>query len=206
MSYLLEKAPSTKCALDASKAEVFTQRRFADLINECHSNSRDYIIARVNCKEKDPRTGQNIYYCYDSKSLCEYIFEMVVNEEGTKFKVKNFKDPINHKDIGDINFFKLRHNSGTPLKAEWVGNHVTFLESLKLRSGIFGSEEVSQSSLSVNFQNSQAEKLPYIKRRRIIDVSIFLFFLLLLGIIIVIGVKTNRFPVPKSYNDVNPKP
>lgn len=196
MAYVLEKTGSSRCALDAAKIELFTQKKFADLIYDSHTRGQDYFLARVHCKEKDSRLGHSIYYCYDAKQLCKYIFEMVITSEGRKIRIKNFRDPINQKDIGEINFFKLRFDSETPLKAEYIGNHISFLESNIFRSRLFYQED-PLDALSVNFQFKNLEKLPYIKKKRIVDVFIFIALLLVMGIVIFIGIKSTKHQ-PKS--------
>lgn len=205
MTYVLERIGSSRCALDAAKSELFTQKKFADLIYEAHTKGQDYFLARVHCKEKDLKSGHNIYYCYDAKQLCKYIFEMVITSEGRKIKIKNFKDPINNKDISEINFFKLRYDSETPLKAEYIGNHVSFLESNIFRSKLFYLED-PLDALSVNFQFKSIEKLPYIKKRKILDVFIFLFLLIVMGVVIMIGFKSRKANAGKAIPSVKVKP
>lgn len=191
MAYVLEKIGSSRCALDASKTELFTQKKFADLIYDAHTKGQDYYLARVHCKEKDMRSGHNIYYCYDAKQLSKYIFEMVITPDGRKIKIKNFKDPLNTKDISEINFFKLRFDSDTPLKAEYIGNHVSFLESNIFRSKLFYQED-PLDALSVNFQFKTLEKLPYIKKKKVFDIFVFIFLLLIMGAIVIFGIKSRK--------------
>jgi len=191
MAYVLEKIGSSRCALDAAKAELFTQKKFADLIYDAHTRGQDYYLARVHCKEKDIKSGHSIYYCYDAKQLCKYVFEMVITPDGRKIKIKNFKDPLNAKDISEINFFRLRFDTETPLKAEYIGNHVSFLESNIFRSKLFYQED-PLDALSVNFQFKTLEKLPYIKKKRFFDVFIFLMLLCIMGVVILLGFKGKK--------------
>lgn len=199
----MEKIGTTRCALDASKTELFTQKKFADLIFENHSKNLDYYLARIYCKEKDSNM-QNIYYCYDAKSLCKYIFEMIVTSEGSKIKIKNFKDPLNQKEIGEITFFKLRHDSDTPMKAEYEGNHMKFLESSIFRNKIFYKED-PLNTLSVNFQITKPKKLPYLRNRRIFDVLMFLSLLFIMSVIIILGFKTKKIGFNKVKPEIKPK-
>lgn len=178
MAYVLEKMGSTRCALDATKLEMFTQKTFADLIYESTAKGHDYILARVNCKETDPRTGNCIYYCYDGKQLCKHVFEMLITSEGRKIRMKNFIDPSTQKQIAEINFFKLRHDSETPLKAEFIGNQTNFLDSNNFRYKIFHQED-PLDALSVNFQFKSLEKVTFIKKRRAFEAFLIMFFLVL---------------------------
>ena len=50
MAYLLEKRNGSRCVLEAVKRELFTQKKFADMISEAHSRSQDYYLARVQCR------------------------------------------------------------------------------------------------------------------------------------------------------------
>lgn len=178
MAYMLEKMGTARCALDASKIELFTQKTFADLIYESTAKGHDYILARVNCKEKDSRTGNNIYYCYDGKQLCKHVFEMLITSEGRKIKMKNFIDPSTQKPITEINFFKLRHDSETPLKAEFIGNQTNFLDSNNFRYKIFHQED-PLDALSVNFQFKSLEKIPIFKKKRIFEVFLVMVFFIM---------------------------
>lgn len=181
MTYFLEKTGAARCALDAAKLEIFTQKKFADLIYESHSRGLDYFLARVHCKERDAKSGNIIYYCYDARHLCKYVFEMVITAEGRKIRIKHFKDPVNQKEIAEINFFKLRHNSETPLKAEFAGNHISFLESNNFRSRLFNQED-PLDALSVNFQFKKLEKVTKMKKKKIIDTLILIAILLIIGL------------------------
>lgn len=201
MAYVLEKLGSTRCALDASKNELFTQKKFADLIYESHAKGQDYILSRVFCKEKDSRTGNNIYYCYDAKQLCKHVFEMVITSEGRKIRVKNFKDPANFKEIAEINFFKLRHDSETPLKAEFIGNHISFLESNNFRSKVFSSED-PLDALSVNFQFKTLESLPYIKKKKYLDGFILAIMLVIIGVVAFLGLRISRAKQVQAKTDL----
>lgn len=91
-------------------------------------------------------------------------------QEGRKITIKNFKDPINQKEIGEIKFFKLRCDIETPLKAEYIGNHISFLESNVFESKLFYQED-PLDALSVYFQFKSLEKMPYIKKKRVMDDS-----------------------------------
>lgn len=191
MAYVLEKTGTSRCALDASKPEIFTQKKFADLIYDSHARSTDYFLARVHCKEKDPRTGNSIYYCYDAKQLCKHVFEMVITSEGRKIRIKDFKNPANHKEISEINFFRLRHDSETPLKAEFIGNHVSFLESNNFRSKLFNQDD-PLDALSVNFQFKKLEKAEFIKKKKIINTLVLIAMIIIVGLIAFLGMRISK--------------
>lgn len=177
MIYGLENATSTKCALDSKKHEAFTQKSFSDLIYSAHSQGQDYYIARVQCGNDETMPS---YYCYDARHLCKYIFEMVISSEGRKIRIKNFSDPIHGKDIIEIHFFKMRFESETPLRAEYAGSHINFLESSVFRAKIFFNEDPLEA-LSVNFQFKNN------KKRRLVPKRKFLMFLCLTIFLIVFG-------------------
>ncbi|KAL6121439.1 hypothetical protein NUSPORA_01635 [Nucleospora cyclopteri] len=181
----LEKNGSTKCALDATKNEAFTQKPFSDLIYESHSKGQDYYIARVHCVGPDNFPS---FYCYDARHLCKYIFEMVISTEGRKIRIKNFKDPIHSKDISEINFFRMRFDSDTPLRAEYAGNHISFLESNVFRSKMFFQED-ALDALSVNFQFKSGEKSRIIPRRKFATFFCLLLIMLIFGTLAYFGIK-----------------
>lgn len=91
------------------------------------------------------------YACYDARQLCKYIFEMVISAEGRKIRIKNFKYPITQFEMAEVNFSKLRYDSETPMRAEFVGNQVTFLETNAFRNRLFYQEDAIEA-LSINFQ------------------------------------------------------
>ncbi|CAD26227.1 hypothetical protein [Encephalitozoon cuniculi GB-M1] len=183
MAYLLEKANGSRCVLEAVKVEPFTQKQFADMIKEAHSRTQDYYLARVQCKSSS-EDGKNIYYCYDARQLCKYIFEMVISTEGRKIRIKNFKDPINQEQIHEISFFKLRYDSDTPLRAEYVGNQANFLENNCFRSKIFYQEN-ALDALSVNFQfGPQKKRIPIINKRKIFTVFVMVVVILVIGTLV----------------------
>jgi len=179
------RTPIIRCALDASKKEAFTQKAFIDLITESHTLGNDYYVARVRCLDND---DSPLYFCYDAKHLCKHVFEMAISTEGRKIRIKNFKDPVNGMEIEDVHFFKLRSEGTVPMRAEYVGNHTSFLESGMFRSKMFGPED----NLSVNFQFKKVEKLPKIKRKRLLDVVLLFMVLMLLGVLGFMGVKSGK--------------
>lgn len=191
MAYVLEKTGTTRCALDAAKTEVFTQKKFADLIYDSHARGTDYYLARVHCKERDTKSGNTVYCCYDAKQLCKYVFEMVITTEGRRIRIKNFKDPVNQREIAEINFFKLRHDSETPLKAEFIGNHVSFLESNNFRSKLFNQED-PLDALSVNFQFKKIEKITSLKKRKIIDTFVLIVILCIVAMAVLVGYRSTK--------------
>lgn len=197
MAYVLEKSGTTRCALDAAKMEIFTQKKFADLIYDSHTRGQDYYLARVHCKEKGSGPSGIAYYCYDAKQLCKHVFEMVITAEGRRIRIKNFRDPVNQKEIAEINFFRLRHDSETPLKAEFIGNHLSFLESNNFRSKLFSLED-PLDALSVNFQFKKLEKMTNLKKRKFIDMFVMIVMLFVIGMIIFFGVKSAKTKAKKS--------
>lgn len=182
MAYLLEKGGGPRCTLEAVKTEPFTQRQFADMIKDAHSKSQDYYLARVQCRDDGGR--QSPYYCYDARQLCKYIFEMVISTEGRRIRIKNFRDPINQEQIHEVSFFKLRYDSDTPLRAEYIGNQTNFLENNCFRSRIFYQEN-ALDALSVNFQFNAAKKMPVLTRRRMFAVFLMVVLVLVLGTLVV---------------------
>ncbi|KAI5169500.1 hypothetical protein PAEPH01_0770 [Pancytospora epiphaga] len=198
MAYILDRNGATRCTLDASRGEAFTQRGFADLIAEAHTKGHDYYIARAHLT---PNTENGIIYnCYDARQLCKYIFEMVISADGRKIRVKNFKDPVSQKELSEVNFFRLRYDSETPMRAEFVGNHVTFLESNSLRNKLFYQEDAMEA-LSINFQFKHAEKLPYIKKKGVLDFILVILMLAMLGTVSYIGIKYGKHRLVKKDMD-----
>lgn len=199
MAYLLEKANGSRCVLEAVKVEPFTQRKFADMIKESHARTQDYYLARVQCKDGNG-DGKNTYYCYDARQLCKYIFEMVISTEGRKIRIKNFKDPINQEQIHEISFFKLRYDSDTPLRAEYVGNQANFLENNCFRSKIFYQEN-ALDALSVNFQFGSPQKIPIINRRKILTVLVMIVAVLGIGTLVAMLAEKDspRAPPPLKF-------
>lgn len=186
MAYLLERGNGSHCVLEAIRTEPFTQKQFTDMIKEAHSRSQDYYLARVQCRSSEGDTGskQAPYYCYDARQLCKYIFEMVISTEGRKIRIKNFKDPINQHPIQEISFFRLKYDSDTPLRAEYMGNQVNFLENNCFRSKIFYQEN-ALDALSVNFQFNVGQKMPVITRKRVFTVFMMVVFVLVFGTLVV---------------------
>lgn len=187
MVVILEKEGTKRCAIEATKIESFTQKSFLELITESHSKGNDYFLGRIRCSPKeDP---ENLYYCYDARQLCKYIFEMVISGDGRKIRIKNFKDPINKKNIAELSFFRLRCGSDTPLRAEYLGNHLDFLESHTFRSKLFNRED-PLDSLSVNFDFNKKKLAPFSKKQ------LFSFFLSILFIFLITSIIV--FTVEKS--------
>lgn len=177
MIYGMENAASTKCALDSKKYEAFTQKSFSELIYAAHAQGQDYYIARIQCGASENSPS---YYCYDAKHLCKFIFEMMISGEGRKIRIKNFVDPIHGKEISEITYFKMRYESDTPLKAEYAGSHMNFLESSVFRSKIFYNEDPLEA-LSVNFQFKSNKREGLITKKR------FMMFLGLTMLLAAIG-------------------
>lgn len=198
MVSLVDKNGAARFALDAARQEAFTQRPFTELIGEAHIRGQDYYIARVHCLDSPngaESTSDYSYYCYDAKQLCKYVFEMVISAEGRRIRIKNFRDPINQKEISEINFFRLRSESDTPMRAEFIGNHVTFLESNVFRSKLFFQED-ALDALSVNFQFRNPVKPHYIEKKGFFDLFLIVVMLLLVGIVAFAAVKIGRQKLP----------
>ncbi|ORD97211.1 hypothetical protein A0H76_1227 [Hepatospora eriocheir] len=189
-------------SLDAGAVEPFTCKSYYELVADAHAKKEDYYIARVRCV-LDP---MNTYYCYDAKHLCKFIFETVVGPDGRKIKIKNFKDPIVGSEIAEICFFKLRHEMKNPLRAEPVGNHVTFLESNVFRKRIF-REEDPLDSLSVNFQSEEDEKKPtFLSKRKIIKLLMcFMAAIVIITISFFVIIQYKAHRNNKKYNKHNNK-
>jgi hypothetical protein len=195
MAYLLEKGGSSRCTLEATKVEPFTQKPFSEMIRESHSRSFDYYLARVQCegtKPDKPPNRQAPYYCYDARQLCKYIFEMVISTEGRRIRIKNFKDPINQQQIGEISFFRIRYDSDTPLRAEYVGNQIDFLDSNCFRSKIFYQED-ALDALTVNFQFKMAPKIPLVNKRRMFTAFAMLVMLILFVSMVILLAEKDAF-------------
>lgn len=172
MTMILEKDGMKRCALEGTTQEIFTQKKFIDLILESHKNKQDYYLGRVITK----KNNKSYFYCYDAKQLCKYIFEMIINSEGRKIKIKNFRDPIFKNQILELSFFKLKYDSDEPLKAEYVGNYKDFLESNILRSKIFFREDPFDA-LSVCFKLGKRRSL-FLNRKKIFSFLMSLIFIL----------------------------
>lgn len=206
MVSLIAKKDSTRFALDASLQEPFTNKAFSDLINDSHVRGHDYYIARVHCieaPEDSAETRPYSYFCYDAIHLCKYVFEMVISAEGRRISIRNFRDYISKKEISEINFFKLRCDGETPLRAEFVGNHVTFLESNVFRSKLFFQED-ALDALRVNFQFKSAAKPQYIKRKTFFDLFLIVILLLLIGVIAFAAIRVGLKHTPAGKILVSP--
>lgn len=213
MVLIIENQGSQRCVLEGSTVEAFTQKAFSELISDCHSRQCDYYLARVICTgttrgpdHEDKKTRKS-YYCYDARQLCKYVFEMVISAEGRKVQIKNFKDPINQRTISELYFFRLRHDSETPMRAEYAGCHRDFLESLSFRSKVFNQED-AMDALSVNFKQNKTPKIPFLTRRQILSVFMIVLFVLLLTTLLVITVEKRKHyvsPVQSYEHKVDKK-
>lgn len=192
--YILDKTGTARCTLDSSTLEAFTQKDFNELIHDAHARGQDYYIARVHCSTGDGTKGRHpraAYVCYDARQLCKSIFEMVISAEGRRIRIKSFIDPVTRSEISEVNFFRLRHDSETPLRAEFLGNQIAFLESNAFRNRLFYQEDAMEA-LSVNFQFKYAEKLPYIKKKPFLDIFLVVVMLLLLAAVTFVGVRFGK--------------
>ncbi|TBU05080.1 DUF5092 domain-containing protein [Hamiltosporidium tvaerminnensis] len=204
MVVILEKEGSKRCALEATNIEAFTQKTFLDLIKDSHNRKCDYYIARVRCLSKMESlkgAGFNVsgvYYCYDARQLCKYVFEMVISADGRRIRIKNFKDPIQQRTISELNFFRLRYETDTPLRAEYVGNHIDFLESNCFRSKLFYKED-PLDALTVNFNFKKNQKIPIFSKKQIFSLFITIIFILLLSTFLVIALEKDRHILNPIY-------
>lgn len=196
--------------LSSSTIDPFLHRNFQELITDAHGRGQDYYIARVHCIGYEANTkGKMLYACYDAKELCKYTYEMIISAEGRKIRIKNFKDPMTQQDMVEINFFRLRYdtcanyNDKTTLRAEYVGNQVTFLESNAFRNRIF-YQEGAMEALSVHFEFKKKEKIPYIMNRKtLIDFVLILAILFFLGFITFLGFKLgNNVSFKKLFDEM----
>lgn len=193
MALILESLGSQRCALDGSTIEAFTQKSFSVLLNESHEKQQDYYIARIVCANaaNAATKKRTNYYCYDARQLCKSIFEMIISSEGRKVQIKNFKDPINQQNISELYFFRCRHDSETPLRAEYAGTHKDFLESQSFRSKIFYQED-PLDSLSVNFKFNRSSKIPLLTRKQVYSLILIVLLILLIGSVLVFAVERNK--------------
>merc|ERR1711962_275797 len=177
MVYFLETEGNSRCALEGEQPEVFTQKRFIDLIKDTHSTKNDYYLARVKCLSKEEEnksiigekfnmifygkadeslTNNGVFYCYDARQLCKYLFQMVIDSSGRTIAIKNYRDPIYKRRISNICFFKLAYDSETPLKAEYAGNAEDFMGSNHFRRKIFHKED-PLDALSVSLEGREGK-------------------------------------------------
>lgn len=204
MVLIIETQGNQRYALEGTSVEAFTQKTFSELISNSHSKKLDYYLARVICEGLNEKSGdfdrnsKKFYYCYDARQLCKYIFEMAISSEGRKIEIKNFKDPINQKTISELYFFRLRHDSETPLRAEYAGSHVDFLESQSFRAKIFNQED-ALDSLSINFKQKQLKKISFLSKKRIFSIFVIILFVLLLATPLIIVIERKKFKSFKLF-------
>ncbi|KCZ81855.1 hypothetical protein H312_00754 [Anncaliia algerae PRA339] len=192
MVLILENEGTQRCALEGSTVEAFTQKQFSDLVNESFMRQSDYYIARLICSaDTDEKRTKKMYYCYDARQLCKYVFEMVISSEGRSVQIKNFKDPIHQKPILELYFFRLRYESETPMRAEYVGSHLDFLESQSFRSRIFNQEE-PLDALSVNFKLAKQQNIPFLTRKQLMSVFVIILALILLVTVLIIAMDKGK--------------
>lgn len=193
MVLILENEGTQRCALEGSTVEAFTQKPFSDLVNESYMRQSDYYIARVICSGENDgeKKSKKVYYCYDARQLCKYVFEMVISSEGRSVQIKNFKDPIHQKPVHELYFFRLRYESETPMRAEYAGSHLDFLESQSFRSRIFNQEE-PLDALSVNFKLAKQQKIPLLTKKQVLSVFVIILAMILLVTVLVIAVEKGK--------------
>ncbi|ELA47750.1 hypothetical protein VCUG_00711 [Vavraia culicis subsp. floridensis] len=207
MALILEKEGTRRCALEGGQTEIFTQKRFIDLISEAHSQSQDYYLARVRCVGMRKDKGVNvsgIYFCYDARQLCKYVFEMVIGPKGRKIQIKNFKDPIYKRTITELSFFRLCYDSETPLKAEYMGSYRDFLDSNCFRTKIFHKED-PLDALSVSFKFNKKKKMHAISRKKMFSIFMTLVLILCVVSILVVIVEKGQFKLIDDLHFQNKK-
>lgn len=182
MTLVLEKEGSKRSTLDVAQIDVFTQKRFTDLINSTHSTNNDYFLARIT--KQSGVSSEGSYSYYDARQLCKYIFEIQMSSKDRKVGIKNYKDPISQEKIIFIHFFRLPYGTETPLRAEYMGDKTDFLESYCFRSKMFYKEDPLYA-LSVNFCQD-AKKLPFLSSKHIFSLFITIIFILLISTFLVI--------------------
>lgn len=184
MIYGYDEGAATRCSLDSKKYEVFTQKRFDELIHDAHQKGKTYYIARIQAEDS---RGKPYWYSYDAKQLCKFIFEIVITSEGRKIGIKNFIDPLQGYDIQELGFYKIEHNMGKDLRAEYIGNHLSFLESSAFRSEIFYDDQALEA-LSVNFQFKEIKSSSkFVPKRKFAIFIGLMASLLIIGSLLMIG-------------------
>ncbi|KAM0686336.1 hypothetical protein COBT_002442 [Conglomerata obtusa] len=188
MTLVLEKEGTKRSTLDIALPEAFTQKIFRDLIADSHASFHDYLLGRVYCRD-------NAYTYYDARQLCKYIYEMQISASGRKIAVKNFKDPISQNKIENIHFFKLRCDSETPLRAEYVGDHDDFLDSYCFRSKMFYQEDPLYA-LSVNFCY-ETKRIPLLGRKHVFSLFVTIIFILMISTFLIILMEKDKIYIIK---------
>lgn len=150
MAIIFERDGERAGSLDTNLVEPFTQRRFSELVNDSYVRRLNCVFGRVDSADREGALGQGAVHYYDARSLCKYVFELVISRDGRKVRAKALKDPLSDKDIRDIAFYELKPKSEGPLVAEWVGNAASFLESHGFRARIFNRNDPFDA-LSINF-------------------------------------------------------
>lgn len=182
MAVLLEKEGTKRQTLEININEPFTQKPFAELIHDSRRRAVDYYFCRVITKSS--------VTCYDARQLCKYIFEIMISPECRKIRIKNLKDPLNGLMITDVHYFKLRFDSETPLRAEYVGNHMDFLESSSFRSRIY--REDALYALSVNFSFREVKKYPVFGKKQVLSLFITIIFVLMISTFLVLVLEREK--------------
>ncbi|KRH92151.1 hypothetical protein M153_10866000241 [Pseudoloma neurophilia] len=200
MALILEKEGTRRCALEGTTPEIFTQKKFIDLINEAHVNLQDYYLARVKCigSKNDKENITGVYFCYDARQLCKYVFEMVIGPKGRRIQIKNFTDPLYKKEIGELCFFRLSYDSETPLKAEYIGSHKDFLESNTFRTKIFYKED-PLDALSVCFHLGKKQKIQALGRNKILSILLTIILLLIIASFLILIAEKGYLRFGKGY-------
>lgn len=184
MSVILEKHGFKRYTLDLEIIEPFTQKPFVNLIRDQKVIRHDYFICLIT--NDDTSMG-----CYDARHACRYIFEIVISPDCRKIRIKNFKDPMTHKKIKDVTFYRMRYDSDTPLRAEFMGTHTDFLDSNCFRSKLFYKEDPLYT-LSVNFNFQEVKGIPVFGRRQVFSLFITVMFILLIGTFIVLVLEKEK--------------
>ncbi|KAI5168025.1 hypothetical protein NEIG_01214 [Nematocida sp. ERTm5] len=124
--------------------EPFTQRPFTEILKESKEKQLPHVLAKVFVKNVDKPT------VYDARTLCKYLFELVISREGRTVRLKKVSDPIDDKIIKDIFFYEIPVNSQDGLDGVFIGDQKDFLASSGFRSRIFNRNDPFDS-LSINF-------------------------------------------------------
>lgn len=190
MVIILEKDGSKRTTLDVDTIEPFTQKPFVDLIRDTKSQRHDYFLVRITSEDRSIN-------CYDARQLCRYVFEILISPDSRKVRIKNFKEPLTHKKITDLLFFRMRYDSETPLRAEYMGNHIDFLESNCFRSKLFHKEDPLYA-LSVNFNFKEVKGIPMFGRKQVFTLFITIMFILLISTFFILVFERDKGKIDKK--------
>ncbi|KAI5185093.1 hypothetical protein NEHOM01_0598 [Nematocida homosporus] len=163
-----EKGDIGRLILRGHEVEPFTQRPFAELVQEAVAKRVAHVVGRVETKEGGRMA------VYDARHLCKFMFELVISKEGRKVRVKNSTNPLDDRQIKGVTFYRV----GEDMVGESIGTQKEFLESSKFRSKIFNRNDPFDA-LSINFvfKDGVSSK---IKKKTVIPVLVSVLVLLLI--------------------------